>query len=211
MAILNSRPDRLPSEPLSIDRADVGARLRHRRKDCGLTLKELSGRSGVTLSMISKAERGEVALTYDKFAALARALGMDFRDLFGAPDTAVSPGQFSLTRAGEHVVYRTGSYGYGMLAADLTDKRMVPMRATIRARRIEEFADYVRHPGEEFVYLLTGEIEICFEDGREARLGPGDSLYFHSGVGHLYLSTGPGDAEAVVVCTEEAARGEGEI
>ena len=197
--------------PFSIDRADVGARLRRRRKESGLTLKGLSDRSGVTLSMISKAERGEVALTYDKFAALARALGMDFRDLFGAPDAVASPGQLSLTRAGEQVVYRTGSYDYGMLAADLTNKRMVPMRATISARGIEEFADYVRHPGEEFVYLLAGAVKICFEDGREARLSPGDSLYFSSDVGHLYLSTGPGDAEAVVVCTEEIEQGKGEI
>lgn len=197
--------------PLAIDRTDVGARLRHRRKDIGLTLKELSRRSGVTLSMISKAERGEVALTYDKFAALARALGMDFRDLFGVPDAVASADQLSLTRAGEHVVYRTGNYGYGMLAAELTDKRMVPMRATISARRIEDFADYVRHPGEEFVYLLAGELKICFEDGREALLRPGDSLYFHSGTGHLYLSTGPGDAEALVVCTEEIDQAKGDI
>ena len=192
-----------PSDtPFTIDRADVGARLRHRRKASGLTLKGLSQRSGVTLSMISKAERGEVALTYDKFAALARALGMDFRDLFGAQDAVASVAQLSLTRAGEHIVYRTGNYGYGMLAAELNDKRMVPMRATISARRIEDFADYVRHPGEEFVYLLAGELKICFEDGREALLRPGDSLYYHSAGGHLYLSTGPGDAEALVVCTE---------
>ena len=208
--MMEAPPLPIPSDPpLSIDRADVGARLRRRRQDSGLTLKALSLRSGVTLSMISKAERGEVALTYDKFAALARALGMDFRDLFGVAGAV--PGPLSLTRAGAHVVYQTGNYGYGMLASDLTDKRMVPMRATISARRIEDFADYVRHPGEEFVYLLAGELKICFEDGREALLRPGDSLYFHSSAGHLYLSIGPGDAEALVICTEEIDQAKGEI
>ncbi|MBN9114907.1 MAG: helix-turn-helix transcriptional regulator, partial [Pandoraea sp.] len=50
----------------------VGARLRSARKENGLTLKTLSERSGVAVSTISKAERGDIALTYDKFGALAR-------------------------------------------------------------------------------------------------------------------------------------------
>ena len=200
----------MKNTPFTIDRADVGARLRHRRKANGLTLQQLSDRSGVTLSMISKAERGEVALTYDKFAALARALGIDFHDLFGRPtDTAAADtapaGGISFTPAGQHVLYRSGNYGYGMLAADFAGKRMVPMRATVSARSLEEFADYIRHPGEEFVYLLSGTLRICFEDGRDAVLQPGDSLYFHSTTGHIYLSIGEGDAEAIVVCSEKSA------
>ena len=118
-----SRPAPVSDPPPAIDRADVGHRLRRRRQAHGLPLKELSDRSGVTLSMISKAERGEVALTYDKFAALARALGMDFRDLFGQADEASAAGGVSFTPAGQHVLYRSGNYGYGMLAADLTGKR----------------------------------------------------------------------------------------
>ncbi len=203
------RPSPVSDPAPAIDRADVGARLRRRRQANGLTLKELSERSGVTLSMISKAERGEVALTYDKFAALARALGMDFRDLFGQADETSAAGGVSFTPAGQHVLYRSGNYGYGMLATDLTGKRMVPMRATISARRVEDFADYIRHPGEEFVYLLTGELRICFEDGREAVMQPGDSLYFHSSTGHIYLSVGAGDAEAIIVCTDETGEKKG--
>jgi transcriptional regulator with XRE-family HTH domain len=204
---MNSLP--LPvstAHPFTIDRADVGNRLRRRRKASGLTLKEVSLRSGVTLSMISKAERGDVALTYDKFAALAQALGMDFGDLFGEPAASDVSGEISLTRAGEQVVYRTDNYVYGMLAADLTGKQMIPMRATINARSIADFPDYIRHPGEEFVYLLAGTLKICFADGREFSLHPGDSLYFNSGIGHLYLAAGEGNAEAIVLCTQDTAR-----
>ena len=43
----------------------VGARLREARKARELTLVQLSAQSGVAVSTISKAERGEIALTYD--------------------------------------------------------------------------------------------------------------------------------------------------
>lgn len=91
----------------------------------------------------------------------------------------------SFTPSGRQVIYDTPKYEYGMLAAG---KRMTPMRAHVRARRKADFADYIRHPGEEFVYLLAGRLAIHFENGRVFRFHPGDSLYFDSAIGHLYLS-----------------------
>ena len=68
-----------------LDHQTVGARLRDARKSRGLTLAQLSERSGIAVSTISKAERGDIALTYDKFAALTHALALDFDTMFGRP------------------------------------------------------------------------------------------------------------------------------
>ena len=62
----------------------------------------------------------------------------------------------------------------------------------------------IRHEGQEFVYVLGGSLKLAFEDGRSFALKAGDSLYFDSSVGHLYLSTGRGDAQAVVCCVDTA-------
>lgn len=51
--------------PPSLDHKLVGGHLRQARKARGLTLAELSERSGIAVSTISKAERGDIALTYD--------------------------------------------------------------------------------------------------------------------------------------------------
>ena len=181
----------------------VGARLRDARKANGLTLKALSERSGVAVSTISKAERGDIALTYDKFGALAHALGLDYSAIFGHRDAEVSAGMRpSFTEAGKQAIYETPNYRYGMIASDLANKRMVPMRAHIRARKLEDFPDYIRHGGEEFVFVLSGRLLLQFENGDQFRLGPGDSLYFDSGVGHVYLSEHASGVDAIVCCVD---------
>jgi transcriptional regulator with XRE-family HTH domain len=189
--------------PPALDHKLVGGHLRQARKARGLTLAELSERSGIAVSTISKAERGDIALTYDKFAALAHSLELDFDAIFGRrrkPATgAMKP---SFTASGKQQVYDTPNYEYGMLANNLTGKRMVPMRAHIRARAVKDFPDYIRHSGEEFVFLLGGKLELRFETGKSFKLMPGDSLYFDSSVGHVYLSLSDEDAEVLVCCVD---------
>ncbi|WP_347557226.1 XRE family transcriptional regulator [Robbsia sp. KACC 23696] len=200
--------------PLVLDPQTVGARLRSQRKAHNLTLAALSARSGIAVSTISKAERGDIALTYDKFAALAQALHIDFDEIFGRgvhsrPAREVTP---TLTRSGEQAIYDTPNYEYGMLAHTLTGKRMIPMRAHIHARKVEDFTEYVRHAGEEFVFVLSGKLRLQFEDGNAYTLARGDSLYFNSAIGHVYLSASKDDAEVLVCCVDaDAHRPEGVI
>ncbi|MBN3758358.1 helix-turn-helix domain-containing protein [Paraburkholderia sp. Tr-20389] len=198
----------VPSEASSqIDHQAVGARLRDARKARGLTLMQLSEQSGIAVSTISKAERGDIALTYDKFAALAHALQLEFDAIFGrAKRSGASPIVPTFTASGEQMIYDTPNYEYGMLANDLTGKRMVPMRAHVRARKLSDFSDYIRHSGEEFVFLLNGSLELRFETGAVFQLKPGDSLYFDSAVGHVYLSTGKKPAEVLVCCVDADAQ-----
>ena len=186
-----------------IDHQSVGAHLRQARRSRELTLMQLSELSGIAVSTISKAERGDIALTYDKFVALAHALNVDFDTLFQrAKSKTARPIEPTLTRSGKQLVYDTPNYEYGMIANDLIGKRMVPMRAHIHARGLEDFPDYIRHEGEEFVFLLQGKLELRFENGSIFKLEQGDSLYFDSAQGHVYLSTGPTDAEVLVCCVD---------
>jgi transcriptional regulator with XRE-family HTH domain len=189
--------------PPALDHRLVGGHLRQARKARGLTLMELSERSGIAVSTISKAERGDIALTYDKFAALAHSLELEFDAIFGRsrkPEAgAMKP---SFTAAGQQQIYDTPNYEYGMLAHNLTGKRMVPMRAHIHARAASDFPEYIRHSGEEFVFLLSGKLELRFENGKAFKLTPGDSLYFDSSVGHVYLSLSKEDAEVLVCCVD---------
>lgn len=189
---------------LVLDPQTVGARLRSQRKAHKLTLSDLSARSGIALSTISKAERGDIALTYDKFAALAHALQIDFDAIFGRtdekpPSRVVTP---AFTRAGEQAIYETPNYEYGMLANALTGKRMVPIRSRIHAREVADFPEFIRHSGEEFVFVLAGKLRLLFEEGPSYTLARGDSLYFDSAVGHVYLSVGKDDAEVLVCCVD---------
>lgn len=184
----------------------MGERLRAMRKQRGLTLKALSARSAVALSTLSKMELGQVSASYEKFAAVARALEVDIAALFDpAHDTArAMAGKPLVVRSTLAAAPRHDSpqYRYRPLAGSYPGKRMQPMHGTIIARRLDEFPAYVRHAGQEFITVLAGRIRICFESGETLELGRSDSAYFDSGVGHVYLSLGRADAQVMVVMTE---------
>jgi transcriptional regulator with XRE-family HTH domain len=191
--------------PAALDREAFGQRLRATRRKYGWTLAEVSSRSGVSIPTISRAERGQLALSYEKFSALARALNIDMGALFaqgdGAPLELDKP---VVTRAGRGVRYRGHSMVYEFLGTQASAKQMSPILATIHARSIHGPEDYARHEGEEFVYVLSGTIDVHFETGQVVKLAKGDSLYFDSRIGHAYVSTSRQLARTIGATTSES-------
>lgn len=188
-------------EPNAIaSEGDLGARVRDIRKSRGWTLKEVATRTGLAISTISKMERGEISLTYDRFMRLAQGLGMDVGELFDAAAEGFTSGTVSVTRAGDAPLHQSDTYDYDMLASDVTGKHMVPMIGHIKAHSFAKFEDYISHPGEEFIYVLDGEITVHLKGKEPIPLAKGDSIYFDSGIGHAYVSTSDEDATVLGVC-----------
>ncbi|NML46137.1 helix-turn-helix domain-containing protein [Ramlibacter sp. G-1-2-2] len=190
----------------TVDRATLGRRLLAARKQLGWTLAELAERSGVSITTISRAERGQLALGYENFSALARALQMDFGAMFA--ETGVAPRPFAgpvLTKAGQGVVYRGLAFSYEFLGTTAVGKQMEPVLGTVHARTLSGPEDFARHPGEEFVYVLTGSIDVHFDTGEVVRLEKGDSLYFDSRVGHAYVTVSRQLAKVIGVITSESS------
>lgn len=179
---------------------DLGARVREIRKARKWTLKDVAEKTGLAISTISKMERGDISLTYDRFMRLAQGLGMDVGELFDADAEGFTQGTISVTRRGEEPVHRSKTYDYGMLAADVAGKHMVPMIGQIKAHSFAEFESHMSHPGEEFIYVLDGEITVHLKGRPAVTLGEGDCIYFDSGVGHAYVSTSTQDARILGVC-----------
>lgn len=206
------RPSRSPARARTTaaalpDRERVGERLRAIRKGHGLTLRALSTRSGVALSTLSKIELGQISVSYEKFAAVARALDVDIGALFD-PRAGAAPVNGHPTvvvvrsTLADAPRYDAENYDYRMLATGFPAKRMTPLHGIIVARQLAQFPDYIRHPGQEFVMVLSGRVRIHFETGAAIDLARQESAYFDSGVGHVYLSTSKADAHVVVVMTD---------
>jgi transcriptional regulator with XRE-family HTH domain len=189
----------------ALDRESFGRRLRTARKKYGWTLAEVAQRSGISITTISRAERGQLALSYEKFSALARALKLDIGTLFSETGGAIEPLQRPIvTRAGAGVTYRGLAFTYEFLATQAAGKQMSPILGTVHARRIEGPDDFARHEGEEWVYVLSGAVEVHFENGQVVKLARGDSLYFDSRLGHAYISTSRQLAKTIGACTSES-------
>lgn len=184
-----------------IDRDQVGARLRAIRKAQKLTLKQLSERSGVALSTLSKMELAQVSVSYEKLAAAARALSVDIAQLFRPATMALDSTQPTVvsTAIDTAAGYSTGNYDYHPMAGDFPGRSMTPMYARIFARELTQFDDYIRHPGQEFALVLSGRVRIQFETGESISIGCRETAYFNSSIGHIYLALGDDGAEAEVM------------
>lgn len=195
------RASAVPSSA-ALDRESFGRRLRRVRKQLGWTLQQVCDVSGVSITTISRAERGQLALGYDNISALSRALNMDTGALFSGEAQAQPIRGPVVTRAGAGVPYDGRTVSYEFLGTGASGKQMSPVIATINLRQITSPDDFVRHEGEEFVYVVSGSLEAHFETGERVTLSRGDSIYFDSRVGHAYISTSRALARIVGVMTE---------
>lgn len=190
-----------------LDRVTFGKRLRAARKAFGWTLQQVADSSGISVTTISRAERGQLALSYEKFSALASALKMDLAAMFSEAGARALPQRLQgpvVTRSGDGVAYRGHSIHYEFLATQAAGKQMSPILGTTLARRIEGPENFASHAGEEFVYVLRGSLEVHFATGEVVQLARGDSLYFDSRIPHAYISTSKQPAMTVGACTSES-------
>jgi transcriptional regulator with XRE-family HTH domain len=178
-----------PARPL-----DLGARVRDLRKAHKWTLEQAAKQAGLARSTLSKIENGQMSPTYDALKKLALGLEISVPQLFTPPREAQVGGRMAVTESGAGAAHATTTYEHEILAGSLTRKQMLPYRARIRARSFEEFDGWVRHDGEEFLYVLTGEISLITEFYEPVTMRRGDSAYYDASMGHNVISTSRDDA-----------------
>lgn len=187
---------------MATDSPTLGALIRSLRSRQGWTLKEMSVKSGIPVSTLSKVEHGQLTLSYDKLYQLSQKLGMRMSELFAEEPDAEPPvtARRSLGDLASAVRVETPNYDYHYLCAELRRKRMIPVIARIRAKSVKQFGQLVHHSGEEFTYVLKGAVVLHSEFYDPVVLKEGQSIYFDSSMGHAYLAPeGCDEAEVLTV------------
>ena len=177
------------AEPL-----DLGARVRELRMAQGWTLERAARQAGLARSTLSKIENGQMSPTYEALKKLAVGLQISVPQLFTPPQRDQVNGRMTVTPSGSGAAHATATYEHELLAESLTRKQMLPYRARVRARAMEEFDGWVRHDGEEFLYVLTGVIRLFTEFYEPVEMRRGDSAYYDAAMGHNVVSVSPEDA-----------------
>lgn len=187
----------------------LGSLLRSLRLRNRWTLKEMSQRTNIPVSTLSKVEHDRLTLTYDKLVQLSQRLNIRMSELFADTPATAEPAvtaRRSIGRIDDAVRVNTKNYDYYYVCPELRRKRMIPVVTRIRAKSAEEFGALVHHSGEEYIYVLEGGIKVLTEFYDPVVLAVGESIYIDSNMGHAYV-TAEGWDEAVVlgVCssTEE--------
>jgi transcriptional regulator with XRE-family HTH domain len=183
---------------------DLSARVRELCRTRKLTLRQLSGMTGIPIATLSKVQNNLATLSYVQLTKLAAGLGLELNDLFTATAVDVRTGRRAVTRKGEGSREATRWYDFEMLCGELANKKMNIAIMEIRARTPEEAGGLITHEGEELAYVLDGTIEVHTEDYRPARLEAGDCMYMDSTSGHVYVNAGKAEVARVLAVTTHA-------
>src|SRR5690606_5980330 len=197
--------DRVP--PMSPKSPTLGTLLRGLRNRNGWTLKEMSERTQIPLSTLSKVEHDRLTLTYDKLLQISQRLNIRMSELFAEPEHSDSKpvtARRSIASLDQALRVATENYDYYYLCTELRRKRMIPVITRVRTRSLADFGELIRHPGEEYVHVLEGRIQVHTEFYDPVVLSAGQGIYIDSQMGHAYiLDEGCDEATILGVCSAD--------
>jgi DNA-binding transcriptional MerR regulator/quercetin dioxygenase-like cupin family protein len=159
----------------------IGSHLRQLRQQRGLSLAKVAKQVSISVGFLSALERSQMSAsvsTLRKLALYYKANILDFFDAAESRGRLVSPGKRKILEAGPGVRMELLAYGNTVMEPHL-------FRIAPKAGSGESYA----HEGEEFLYVLRGELRISVEE-EEYRLRTGDSFYFESATPHRWRNPG---------------------
>ncbi len=165
----------------------------------GLTIKDLSSRTGIETETLIRIESGKVVPALGQLVKLGKALDMKMGYFISPgidePLTVVRKHERrSVSRYGEAKSMLYG-YSYESLAPDKANRLMEPFIVSLVPTQIQEFS---MHAGQEFIYVLEGEIKVQVGD-RTDSLKPGDAVYYDSNQPHSVRCAGTTPAKVLAV------------
>jgi DNA-binding transcriptional MerR regulator/quercetin dioxygenase-like cupin family protein len=166
----------------------IGGHLRRLRSKRGLSLAQVAEAVGISVGFLSALERSQMGASVGTLRKLARFYKTNILDFFDASENGrrqVRPAERKVLEAGVGVRMELLAWGNTVMEPHLF--RIAPEAGS---------GDPYTHEGEEFIYVLRGELEITV-DGEEYRLKPGDSFYFESATPHRWKN--PGRKETLVL------------
>jgi len=189
------------TQKTDVKELNLGLKIRRLRQELRLTLQDLSDLSGLSKPLLSQIENDQVIPPIATLLKIAKGLKVGIHYFFEEEEDRRKVVlmrndqlKFSRRRSGND---SPQSYLYHSLAPGMRHKSMEPFLVAFETGEWDDSQLY-SHEGEEFIYLLEGELE--FHYGSDVMvLQPGDSIYYNSAEPHGYISRGEKSATAVAV------------
>jgi transcriptional regulator with XRE-family HTH domain len=194
---------------------EVGPRLRERREERGLSLRELARRLGISPSAVSQIETGKSQPSVSTLYAIVTELDMSLDELFSGEPGEERATEAEAVAAGDSPKVETAEEGHHVQRA--ATRQAIDLESGVRWERLTSHADpetdflyvvydvggsssqndqFIRHAGREYGRVLRGTLEVTVGFDRY-ELGPGDSISFDSTVPHRLRNAGSEPAHGV--------------
>ncbi len=181
----------------------VGGRIRDMRRARSFTLVQLAEAAGLSHPFLSQLERGLANPSMASLERIARALGTSQVELLSVdePRTGAVPAPVSVVRAGEGTV---GPYSEGTGRMLVDGARAFHPLEYIGAN--VEYGDRFTHDEDEWIYVLSGGVEVDLAGEPPLRLHASDAVYITGGTAHRIRSTDPIVGFRLLVVKEHPAK-----
>lgn len=168
----------------------VGKKIKKVRTAKKVSYDRLANETGFSIDYLKQIEAGKTTPPVGALLQIARALEIDSGVLFKEQESHLKSRIRAYTK-------RTDNYAYTTLTPGAENKHLKAFRVVVKAGQPLKGVGY-QHEGEEFVYVLCGDVEITVGE-HVNRLGEGESLHFNSGIRHNLHNIGTKDADLLVV------------
>jgi quercetin dioxygenase-like cupin family protein len=172
------------------DVESVGQKIKQVRSKKNITLDTIANDTGFSIDYLKKIEAGKKIPPVGALLQIARALEIDSTFFLREQASAVQDRVRAYTK-------RTDNYAYTTLTPGAENKHLKAFKVAIEPLQDHEGVGY-QHEGEEFVYVLSGSVEIAVGEHINV-LEEGDSLHFNSGIRHRMRNVSDTRAEMLVV------------
>lgn len=170
---------------------DPGKALHTLRNKRNLTLQQVADATDISIGTLSKFENGKTGLSFRNVLRLAEGLGVPISEFMSNAAEPTATGRLSVTRADSATTIEEPQLRFENVTGRLKNVSNVFFRVMVLATSADQYEGYHVHPGEEFLYVVRGAIELHTQHYEPIHLAQGDSVHFDSGMGHLYVSVGP--------------------
>ncbi len=187
---------------------EIAERIKGLREILDYSAAEMAEATGVTLEEYEQAERGERDFTFTFLYACSKKFGVDMVELLTGENPLLS--FYSVVRKAEGLdLKRREGFKYRHVGYRFKNKLAEPfvVTAPYRAEEQNEPIHLSHHAGQEFDYIIKGQLKVQLENHTEI-LSAGDAIYYDSGRGHGMIATGGSDCEflAIILKPEEEGK-----
>jgi len=185
---------------------NLGGKIKTLRTKAGMTQKELAEQVGLTPSFISQLEKNLISPSLDSLLKLSEKLQTS--PVFFLREGENGTQRKMVIKPGErHEIQLPEMKNPGvkleLLVSHVRNRRMEPYLLTLReGAKIK--GHFGSHKGDEFVYVIDGELEIEIQ-GEKELLKQGDGLYIDSAIPSGWANTGKGEAVLLWVLSPPSA------
>ena len=174
------------------DEKSFGTKMKQLRQTKKISFEDLANKTGFSQRYLKEIEEGIAIPPVSAVIQIAKALSIDSGSFLSAEEQEASE-----RRRRESFFKRTQAYSYKTLTPDAETKHMKAFLVTIDPKQDHKMVDY-RHEGEEFLYVLKGQIEVLVGEDQNL-LKKGETLHFNSGITHKLRNLSDEEAKLLVV------------